>query len=308
MTYHSLPLPQLPPRELQSHKGTFGRALLIGGATGLTGAIALSGMATLRSGAGLVTLAVPDTCLQTIALYNPCYMTLALHSDIQGRIAETSLQPLDVPLHSATCVACGPGLGQSKELVEFVQNLYQSCTRPLVIDADGLNNLAASETSVKNPAGPRILTPHPKEFSRLVGQPPNTANREAQISIAVELAAEHNLVIVLKGHQTMITDGTKTTINATGNPGMATAGSGDVLTGMITALICQGLSPFEAAQLGVHLHGYAGDLATAKLGETAMIATDLLDFLPYALQKNHATDATPSENSDSSQRKNEKNR
>jgi len=217
-------------------------------------------------------------------------MTLALCSDTQGRIAETSLQPLDVPLQSATCVACGPGLGQSKELVKFVQNLYQSCVKPLVIDADGLNNLAASGTSVEKPAGPRILTPHPREFARLVGQPQNLADREAQISIAVELAAEHKVVIVLKGHQTIITDGTKTTVNATGNPGMATAGSGDVLTGMITALVCQGLSPFEAAQLGVHLHGYAGDLATAKLGETAVIATDLLNFLPYALQNIHATD------------------
>ncbi|MBB75864.1 MAG: NAD(P)H-hydrate dehydratase [Planctomycetaceae bacterium] len=275
-----LSLPRLAPRLPSAHKGDYGRALLIGGSRGMGGAIALAGKATLRGGAGLVTLAVPDVCLETIAGFEPCYMTMPLHSDGEGRIAATNLDQL-VPLAGrATCVACGPGLGRSPELVSFVDELYQTLQNPMVVDADALNALAARRDGVASPGGERVLTPHLGEFRRLQEQADlkSLTGEEA----AEKLALRHHIVLVLKGPQTLITDGRRSVRNTTGNPGMATAGSGDVLTGVITALISQGLSGWDAARLGVHVHGRAGDLAAQQLGQVSLIASDLLDFLAPA--------------------------
>jgi ADP-dependent NAD(P)H-hydrate dehydratase len=283
---HSPDLPRLAPRSPDSHKGDFGRALLIGGSRGMAGAIALAGMACLRSGAGLVKLAVPECVFDTVASFEPSYMTVPLPCDRAGRIKLKAPRKLGDFLESATCVACGPGLGRSKRLQSFVRSLYETLPQPLVIDADGLNALAASEEGLSKPGGPRILTPHPGEFARLVKTPADTKpTRELQIASAQQLAAEHRIVILLKGHRTIITDGSQTAENSTGNPGMATGGTGDVLTGIITALVCQGLSPFDAAVLGAHVHGLAGDLAAAELGQVSLIASDLLRYLPQAFQK-----------------------
>src|SRR5262249_42720679 len=165
------------------------------------------------------------------------------------------------------------------------RSLYETLLHPLVIDADGLNALAASEDGLSGPGGPRILTPHPGEFARLIKTPADERpTRDQQIAAAQQLAAEHRLVILLKGHRTIIMDGSQTAENATGNPGMATGGTGDVLTGVITALVCQGLSPYDAAVLGAHLHGLAGDLAAKELGQVSLIASDLVKFLPQAFQ------------------------
>ena len=275
-------LPKLPPRREDAHKGDFGRALLIGGSRGMAGAIALAGLACLRSGAGLVKLAVPECILNLAAGFEPSYMTVPLACDKAGRIRPRALEQLAEPLAAATCVACGPGLGQSKKLTQVVRSLYETVTQPLVIDADGLNALAASEEGLPTAAGPRILTPHPGEFARLAELPAEVKSRDEQIESARELAAEQGLVIVLKGHRTLITDGDRMATNETGNPGMATGGTGDVLTGVITALVCQGLSAFDAAVLGVHVHGLAGDLAAAELGQVSLIASDLLRYLPKA--------------------------
>jgi NAD(P)H-hydrate epimerase len=151
----------------------------------------------------------------------------------------------------------------------------------MVVDADGLNALAARREKLDRPGGPRILTPHPGEFARLLGRE-GVAPKEREMA-AVELAERCGVVIVLKGHHTLVTDGRQRALNNTGNPGMATGGSGDVLTGLITALACQGLSPFDAARLGVYLHGLAGDMAAAELSQEGMIASDLIRFLPKAL-------------------------
>ncbi len=276
-------LPHLPPRPLDSHKGDFGRALLIGGARGMAGAISLSGMSCLRSGAGLVKLAVPECILDTVASFEPAYMTVPLACDSAGCLfahARDQLKPL---LTDATCLAIGPGLSRSHELTQLVNELYTSVTQPMVIDADGLNSLAESANGLANPAGPRILTPHPGEFARLAKTPAGQKpSRTEQIATAQQLAAKHRIIIVLKGHHTIITDGTNTAENTTGNPGMATGGTGDVLTGIITALVCQKLSPFAAAVLGSHVHGLAGDLAAAKFGQVSLIASDLIYFLPFA--------------------------
>ncbi len=277
-----MPLPHLPPRQPDSHKGDYGRALLIGGSQGMAGSIALSGMACLRSGAGLVTVATADVCQPTVAGFEPSLMTVPLPSDDKGRIAAAALHELKSRCDTATAVACGPGLGRSIELATLVTTLYRELPLPLVVDADGLNAISAQPAALPDHAGPRILTPHPGEFARLCGE--ENLTREQQCAKAIELASRWDVVIVLKGHETLITDGQQQAINHTGNPGMATAGTGDVLTGITLGLVCQGLSPFDAAQLAAHLHGLAGDLAAAALGPPSLIASDLLRFLPEAMR------------------------
>jgi NAD(P)H-hydrate epimerase len=276
------PLPRLAPREADSHKGDFGRALLIGGSQGMAGAIAMAGMAALRSGAGLVKLATPAACQPTVASFEPSAMTVPLTCDAQGRIARGALAALDELVKEATAIALGPGLGRSDELVEIVSRLYQTVTQPMVVDADALFALAERPETLKHPGGPRVLTPHPGEFGRLIGR--SQIPLPERETLAREFATLAGAVVVLKGHQSVITDGEQLALNATGNPGMATGGTGDVLTGIITALLCQKLSSYDAARLGAHVHGLAGDLAAAELGEVGMIASDLVKFLPTAWQ------------------------
>jgi NAD(P)H-hydrate epimerase len=277
------PLPRLAPRKPNSHKGDFGRALLIGGSQGMAGAIALAGMAALRSGAGLVKLATPTSCQATVAGFEPSTMTIGLPADDFGNLASWSLPMLAQYVDEADVVACGPGLGRSEQIIEIVTWLYRSVPKPLVVDADGLFALVQSSDAIENPGGPRILTPHAGEFSRLLGQAKIAP--EDREPLARQFAQRSGAVVVLKGHRTIITDGKQLVLNTTGNPGMATGGTGDVLTGIITALVAQHLSPFDAAHLGVHVHGLAGDLAAAELGQVSMIASDLIQFLPQAWQR-----------------------
>jgi ADP-dependent NAD(P)H-hydrate dehydratase len=289
----STPLPQLAQRRADSHKGDFGRALLVGGSRGMSGAITLSGLAALRGGAGLVTLAVPRTIQDIVAAFNPSYMTLAL-SDDGERIDRRAAKDLAALAESATVVALGPGLGRSAALTEFVATLYSSIARPMVVDADALVAIAARPETFLQPGGPRVLTPHPGEFTSLAGRAMPDAKKLAvgedgeRMGAAAELAQRDSTgrtIIVLKGHRTVITDGKRAAFNSTGNPGMATGGSGDVLTGVITALLCQGLEPFDAARLGVHVHGLAGNLAAEKLGQVSLISSDLVEYLPAAFRK-----------------------
>jgi NAD(P)H-hydrate epimerase len=273
-------LPTLPPRAADSHKGDYGRVLCIGGSRGMAGAVSLAGMAALRSGAGLVTLAVPDVCLETVASFEPSYMTLPLPCDGEGRFALAAREGLLSRAATATAVAVGPGLGRSDDLTELVLALFAALALPAVFDADALFALAQRPSALARHAGPRILTPHGGELVRLAAQP--LENRQSQIDAAHELAARCEVVVLLKGHESVVTDGRRYAVNATGNPGMATGGAGDVLTGVVAALLGQGLPPFDAAQLGAHVHGRAGDLAAAELGQTALIAGDLVRFLPQA--------------------------
>jgi NAD(P)H-hydrate epimerase len=237
-------------------------------------------MACLRSGAGLVTLAVPDSCLDAVAGFEPCYMTMPLPCDVAGRLAAAAAPAVLQRAATSTALALGPGIGKSDDVTSLVMQLYVAVEKPLVVDADALNALASQKDALAKPGGPRVLTPHPGEFQRLSSA--SASDRGHQMAAARELAAEHGIVIVLKGQETYVTDGERFYLNTTGNPGMATGGTGDVLTGIITALLCQGLSPFEAACLGVHTHGRAGDLAAKQLGQVGMIARDLLQFLPQA--------------------------
>jgi len=276
-------LPRLPERLPESHKGDFGLALVVGGSRGMSGAVALAGMAALRGGAGLVRLAAPEPCVDTIAGFEPSYMTVPLPADRAGRIALAARQRILSVAEAASVVAYGPGLGRSPGLNALTGWLHQHVRQPMVIDADGLTALAAHRESLVPATAPRILTPHPGEFARLLGVARVPADQRE--SAAVELAARWGVVVVLKGHRTLVTDGVRQVVNTTGNPGMATGGSGDVLTGLITALACQGLTAFDAARLGVFLHGLAGDLAAGELGQESMIASDLIRFLPKAFQE-----------------------
>jgi ADP-dependent NAD(P)H-hydrate dehydratase len=289
MSTDSTPLPRLAPRPPDSHKGTFGTALVIGGSRGMTGAPALGGMAALRGGAGLVRVAVPRSCLDVVAGFEPSYLTSPVAEDSAGRIAAAAVDELLELISTATVVAFGPGLGRSEELRDVVVRLYREVTRPMVVDADALNALSTVPAKLAEHGGPRILTPHPGEFARLTGQKVAVPRREAA---AVELAERSGTVIVLKGHQTLVTDGRRQWHNTTGNPGMATGGSGDVLTGLTAALACQGLEPYDAARLGVYLHGLAGDLAAAELGQVSLVASDLVRYLPAAFKAHQGQTAS----------------
>jgi NAD(P)H-hydrate epimerase len=280
----------LPPRRPESHKGDYGRAVLIGGSRGMAGAITLSGLGALRSGAGLVRLAVPESIQATVAGYEPSYMTAALPADEQGRLSRRARRVLEPWLADATAVAIGPGLGRSEELNSLVAWLYARLPQPLVLDADALYALAARPESLQRHAGPRVLTPHPGEFAHLLGIQTSEAIARRE-SLATQLAARLGIVLVVKGNRTYITNGAQDAINTTGNPGMATGGTGDVLTGVVTALLCQGLAPFPAARLAAHVHGLAGDLAAAELGQTSLIASDLPRYLPAAFELCHTSNA-----------------
>jgi ADP-dependent NAD(P)H-hydrate dehydratase len=277
------PLPTLRPREAENHKGDFGRALLVGGSRGMSGAISLSGQAALRSGAGLATLAVPGSVLDVVASIEPSYMTIALAQD-DGHIAQAATETIIGLARDATAVALGPGLGRQPSLIDVVMDLYREIDKPMVVDADALFALAERKAALANPGGPRILTPHPGEFARLVGSLPEGTQRAPAAAELARRDAAGKTIVVLKGHHTVVTDGMRFSVNQTGNPGMATGGSGDVLTGIITALLCQGLEPFDAARLGVHVHGLAGDLAAEELGQVSMIASDLIHYLPKAFR------------------------
>ena len=283
----------LPQRRADSHKGDYGRLLFIGGSCTMPGAIALSAMASLRSGAGLVTVATAATVHSIVAGFDPCVMTIPLRCCANGTIAEDvdSLAEAAGPLEQYDAIAVGPGLGKSAELARLVAQLYQTIRGPLIVDADGLNLLASDSGGLPVSSGPRVLTPHAGEFARLL------ENNHQRVDVdkihtrndfeqaAVELAGESQTIIALKGNVTFVTDGSMKWQNKTGNAGMATAGSGDVLTGVIAALIGQGMQVCDAVRYGVQVHGCAGDLAAAELGMVSMTALDIVDFLSAAFQQ-----------------------
>lgn len=274
-------VPRLAPRPTDAHKGSFGRALVVAGSRGMSGAAVLCGSAALRGGAGLVQVATPASVQRVVAAGNPCYMTVPLPEEADGCVSVAAAGELADLVGTASAVAVGPGLGRAVGLPDLLRAVLTATKAPLVLDADALNALVDRLTDLRLHQGPVVLTPHPGEFARLLGCDVPAVQADRQ-QLAGRFATEHGTVVVLKGHGTIVTDGTQLAVNSTGNPGMATGGTGDVLTGLLAALLAQGLGPFAAAQLAVHLHGLAGDLARDALGETALIASDLLDYLPRA--------------------------
>lgn len=272
-------LPTLPIRPSAGHKGTFGRVSIIGGSVGLSGAVCLASMAALRSGSGLVTACVPRSIQMVVAASEPCIMTVGLPDD-NGHLQATNPALLMELLSGRDAVACGPGLGRSHEALDWPTQLLAHAACPLVLDADALH--AQLPEILRRPRhSPCVITPHPGEFSRLTGIPAATINANRE-TLAAEFARSHNVIVVLKGPGTVVTDGDRMFVNTTGNSGMGTGGSGDVLTGIVASLLGQRLEPFEAAAIAVYAHGAAGDFAAQRFTQRAMIASDLLTCLPDA--------------------------
>lgn len=270
------------PREPDSHKGDFGHVLVVAGSRGKTGAAFLSAMGALRSGAGLVTVATPRSCQPTVAALAAEYMTEAVEETDSGAIASAALpRVLELP---QDVVAIGPGLGTDPETRWFVRELLNQAAAPLIIDADAVNAFAGEPDLLSAREGMAvIITPHPGEMARLLG----VTTEEVQgnrVQIARDFASHHRVYVILKGHRTIVaTPKGDVFINPTGNPGMATGGTGDVLTGMIAAWFGQLLDAEAACKIAVFLHGAAGDLAEADIGEVSMTAGDLLEHLGDAL-------------------------
>jgi NAD(P)H-hydrate epimerase len=303
-------IPKLPPRRRDAHKGDFGRVLIIGGSRGMIGAPSLAANAALRAGAGLVTVACPESIQLAVATLCPCATTIPLPDTRAG-----VMNPLGAAQELATLglfnekyvpsvIAAGPGLGRGGEEFEGgllkLWNAFAFADVPLVLDADAIN--ALHKSGKKDGGGwnqegwtRTVITPHPGELARMQGvtikeiqadrqgwavrTAREMAGRMVRASGPRRAAPRDPPVVVLKGAGTIVTDGQRVYVNKTGNPGMATGGAGDVLTGVIAALVGQGLSCFDAAVLGVHVHGVAGDLAAKNLGEASIVATDIIDHL-----------------------------
>lgn len=268
----------LPKRNPNSHKGDYGKLLLLCGSRGYTGAAALAAMGALRSGAGLVFLGVPESiyAIEAVKLTEPVVFPLP---DEAGRLSRDSLPEILCRLPEMDAVLMGPGLGQSDAVRAIVQTVLQNFRGPVVLDADGINVLSEHKDILRGRPYPTILTPHDGEFMRLCG--PVSQDR---VHTAGEAARDLGVILLLKGHETVITDGTTAYVNHTGNAGMAVGGSGDVLAGILVSLLGQGLAPLEAAACGAWLHGSAGDLCAREIGEYGMLPTDFLRALPRLLR------------------------
>lgn len=272
----------LPPRPVDGHKGTFGHAAIIGGCRSMAGAVVLAGTAALRGGAGLVTVCCPQGIAGTVAAHEPGYLVRRLPETVNGGLSLTAMSVVTQYVTTWSAVGLGPGGGQGAATRHLFQRLASELAIPMVIDADGLNALAVSPEvlSTRWPA-PRIFTPHPGELSRITGMPVPEINAQREV-IAKQVAADARTIVVLKGARTVVSDGTQVYINTTGNVGLATGGTGDVLTGLIVALLAGGVAPFAAATWGVYLHGLAGDLAAAELSQPGLIASDLPRYIARA--------------------------
>lgn len=269
------------------NKGDFGHVLIVGGSVGKAGAPAMTAMAVLRAGAGLVTVAVPRSILPTVAGFAPELMTEALEETEVGTISMRALEygRMEKLMEGKSVVAIGPGISRHPESAEFVRTLVAKCTLPIVLDADGLNAFEGCAGKLDGSKRTLVLTPHPGEMARLTGFSTGTIQKD-RVGVTRRFAAEHGCIAVLKGWRTLLAPPEGAVwVNPTGNPGMATGGTGDILTGMVAGLMAQHPSKEGRASLAaIYLHGLAGDLARDELGEHSMTATDLLRFLPAAFR------------------------
>lgn len=269
----------LPVRNREAHKGDFGRVLLLCGSVGFTGAAALAARAALRSGAGLIFLGVPEQVYPILAVKLDEPMVFPLPDDGFGRLSRKAVPEILQRLEPCDACLLGPGLGRSPEIWEIVQSVLSHAACPVILDADGLNAAAGHIDVLRGAGCPLLLTPHDGEFLRLGGD--LSLGRE---NAAAKLAKESGAVVLLKGHTTLVTDGQTLYRNRTGNPGMATGGSGDVLAGLLVSLLGQGLAPLEAAAAAAWLHGSAGDAVAAGRGEYGLTPGDLIEALPRLLK------------------------
>lgn len=273
------------PRPVASNKGNFGHVLVVGGSLGKAGAAAMAGMAALRAGAGLSTVATAKSALATVAGFHPELMTEPLAETDARSISVTALGRVNTLAKGKTVLAVGPGISRHPVTARLVRALAKKQKLPMVLDADGLNAFAGRASELKS-TSVRVITPHPGEMARLIGATAPEVQRD-RLHVAREFARKHRWIVVLKGHRTLIAQpGGEVWVNATGNPGMATGGTGDILTGMIAGLMAQNPSQVEPAVIAaVHLHGLAGDVARESLGEHSLVATDLLTALAEAFRR-----------------------
>jgi hydroxyethylthiazole kinase-like uncharacterized protein yjeF len=270
----------LPPRPTDTHKGRQGHLLIVGGSRGLSGAVILCARAALRAGAGLVTAALPRTQALPFDVACPEAMSIPLPEGAEGGATAEGVAHLATAIERADALVIGPGLGRGEGADALFRSLLSRYNGPHLIDADGLWHLARADALLRAGAADRVLTPHDGEFGRLretLGQPADTRERECAL-----FARTVPGVLVRKGAGTRIVEGERCVVNETGNPGLASGGTGDVLAGVIGALLARGEAPFAAARRGAWLHGRAGDLARDRLGEESMIATDVVEALPRA--------------------------
>ena len=274
---HEQVLSLMPDRDVDAHKGNFGKILLLCGSKGYTGAAYLAAMGALRSGAGLVFLGVPGSiyAIEAVKLNEAIVFPLP---DSSGKLSTGAIPEIMNRLSHMDAVLIGPGLGQSEGVFQVVKAVLEYASCPVVLDADGINLIAAHKDILRGRTAPTVLTPHGGEFARLGGR--SGERRMAAEAMAKDLGA----IVLLKGHRTVITDGYTTYINPTGNPGMAVGGSGDVLAGIITALLGQGIEPLQAAACGAWIHGAAGDICAAEIGQYGMLPTDMVNVLPRLLK------------------------
>ena len=278
--------PLVGPRPADSNKGKYGHVLVVGGSVGKAGSVAMAGMSALRTGAGLSTVATPKSALATVAGFHPEVMTEALEETGEGTIAANARERLDALMKGKSVLAIGPGISQFPETSELVRNVVSTKDLPIVLDADGLNAFGGRSNELSGKGRLLVITPHPGEMARLSGI--STADvQKDRLGVARQFAREHELIVVLKGYRTLVVepDG-EAWVNMTGNPGMSTGGTGDILTGMVAGMIAQHPSdPLLAVCAAVHLHGLAGDVMRESVGEHSMVATDLLRGLPEAFRR-----------------------
>lgn len=275
---------QLSRRNKNVHKNTFGHVLILAGSRNMLGAAALCGLSATRCGAGLVTVGIPKSLNNTLhKKLSPVIMTLPLPETSKQTLSFDAYKQLKTKIKNYNVIALGPGLSQNRSTQKLILKTIETSPKPLVIDADALNALPEHMKNLTKTSTPKILTPHPGEMARLTGIKKSTIEYDRK-KISREFSKKHNCTLILKGYQTVVAspDG-KTYINKTGNPGMATAGTGDVLTGIIAAFLAQGLGAFNAAKLAVYIHGKAADLAVKKQTRLSMIATDIIENIPGAI-------------------------
>ncbi len=267
------------------NKKDFGHVLVVAGSPTMLGACALCSLAAMRSGAGLVTAAVPKSLnLPLQKKITPVVMTLPLPQTSYGTFSLRAFAVIKKVFLKFNAAAIGPGLGANSNTRDFVYKMVEYYTGPMVVDADALNALSRNHEVLVKARGPRILTPHSGEMARLIGKTVKyvEVNRK---QTALDFACRNNCIVVFKGHRTIVASSQgEVIVNTTGNAGMATAGSGDVLTGMIAAFLAQRISPFEAARWGVYYHGKAGDLAAKTKSKVSLIATDIIDFISRVIK------------------------
>lgn len=275
---HRSVLSILPDRDPWSHKGTFGKILLLCGSRGFTGAAYLAAMGALRSGAGLTFLGVPESiyAIEAVKLNEPVVFPLP---EDGGKLSLDAIPEIEKRLPQMDAVLVGCGMGQSGGVLAVVKFVLENAECPVVVDADGINVLKAHKDILRGRKYPTILTPHDGEFLRFGG-----TIGEDRMESAAQFAKEWNCILLLKGHETCITDGETGYRNRTGNPGMAVGGSGDVLAGILVSLLGQGIGTLEAAACGAWLHGAAGDLCAGELGQYGMLPTDMLQMLPRLMK------------------------